>query len=85
MSRPPVKGRRRGREEKPAKRDCMFCRHDVTEVDYKFIAGLRSFVSDKGRIRARRVTGMCRKHQSQAAVAVKRARVVALLKYVGQH
>ncbi len=76
--------RRRGRDEGKTKRDCAFCRFDVEQVDYKYTAGLRAFVSEKGRIRSRRVTGLCRRHQNQASVAVKRARQIALLRYVGQ-
>lgn len=45
---------------------------------------LRKFVSDKGKIRSRRITGACRRHQSQIARAVKRARELALLHYVGE-
>jgi small subunit ribosomal protein S18 len=52
-------------------------------VDYKDIGSLRRYISDKGKIRSRRMTGACRRHQSQIARAVKRARELALLPYVG--
>jgi small subunit ribosomal protein S18 len=84
MSKSAPKPRRRGRDEKPAKRDCVFSRFHVEEVDYKDIAVLKPFVSDKGRIRAQRTTGLSRKYQAQVATAVKRAREIGLLKYVGQ-
>jgi small subunit ribosomal protein S18 len=62
----------------PRRRSCSFCREKVKEVDYKNVAALRRVLSDKGKIRSRRVTGVCRRHQNQLAVAVKRAREVAL-------
>jgi small subunit ribosomal protein S18 len=53
------------------------------EVDYKDIAHLRRFISERGKIKSRGNTGSCRKHQSQVAVSIKRAREMALLPYVG--
>jgi small subunit ribosomal protein S18 len=79
--------RRRDRKgEKGAGRfkPCPFCRDKVDVVDYKDVAALRRVISDKGKIRSARVTGACRRHQAQLAVAVKRAREVALLPYVGE-
>ena len=66
----------------PRRRNCSFCRDKVEEVDYKNISQLRRFISEKGKIRSRRITGACRRHQVQVAVAVKRAREMALLPYV---
>ncbi len=63
-------------------RPCVFCKENVTYVDYKDYNTLRRFVSDRGKIRARRVTGLCPKHQREASIAVKRAREMALLPYV---
>jgi small subunit ribosomal protein S18 len=75
--------RRPGAKEALARRrNCYFCREGVDEVDYKNIAALRRFVSEKGKIRSRRITGACRRHQAQIAVAVKRAREMALMPYV---
>jgi small subunit ribosomal protein S18 len=51
-------------------------------VDYRDVASLRRAISDKGKIRSSRVTGSCRRHQSQLANAVKRARELGLLPYV---
>jgi len=64
------------------KRACFFCKDGIEEVDYKNVAQLRRYISEKGKIRNRRVTGACRRHQRQVAVAVKRAREMALLPYV---
>ena len=63
------------------KRNCYFCREKVEEVDYKNMNQLRRYVSEKGKIRSRRITGACRRHQRQVAAAVKRAREMALLPY----
>ncbi|HEV8463079.1 MAG TPA: 30S ribosomal protein S18 [Gaiellaceae bacterium] len=55
----------------------------MDEVDYKNVNELRRYVSEKGKIRNRRISGACRRHQRQVAVAVKRARELALLTYIG--
>ena len=64
------------------RRPCYFCKEKVEEVDWKNFNQLRRHVSEKGKIRSRRITGACRRHQDQIAVAVKRAREMALLPYV---
>jgi small subunit ribosomal protein S18 len=64
------------------RKSCFFCKTHVDEVDYKNINELRRYVSERGKIRSRRITGACRRHQRQVAVAVKRAREIALLPYV---
>jgi small subunit ribosomal protein S18 len=63
------------------KKVCPFCKEKVTSVDYKDTALLRKYISDRGKIRARRVTGCCTRHQRDIAMAVKNAREVALLPY----
>ena len=63
------------------RKPCYFCKDKVEEIDYKNYNQLRRYVSEKGKIRSRRITGACRRHQRQVAVAVKRAREVALLPY----
>ena len=79
-------GRRRGgfnRGVRPAKnKPCVFCKENIAYVDYKDYNMLRRFISDRGKIRARRVTALCPQHQREAAVAIKRAREMALLPYV---
>jgi small subunit ribosomal protein S18 len=73
--------RRRGADRyRPRK----YTRITVTEIDYKDLNTLRRFISDRGKVRSRRVTGLSRRHQRQLALAVKRAREVALLPYVGE-
>ena len=64
------------------RKSCYFCKDSVDEVDYKEMSQLRRYMSEKGKIRNRRITGACRRHQRQVAVAVKRAREMALLPYV---
>ena len=63
------------------RKSCFFCKDKVEEIDYKNYNQLRRYVSEKGKIRSRRITGACRRHQRQVAVAVKRAREMALLPY----
>jgi small subunit ribosomal protein S18 len=63
------------------KKICIFCKEHATWVDYKDINLLRRFMSDRGKIRSRRVTGNCAQHQRDVAVAIKTAREVALLPY----
>jgi small subunit ribosomal protein S18 len=67
--------------KKGKKKYCQFCADKTSYVDYKDIALLRKFVSDRGKIRARRVTGNCSQHQRLVATAVKNAREMALLPY----
>ena len=66
---------------KPKKKVCAFCKDKVAYIDYKDTALLRKFISDRGKIRARRVTGNCSQHQRDVAVAVKNSREMALLPY----
>jgi small subunit ribosomal protein S18 len=66
------------------RRYCYFCKEKIEEVDFKNVTTLRRMMSDKGKIRSRRITGTCRRHQIQVAVAVKRAREMALLPYVNR-
>jgi small subunit ribosomal protein S18 len=80
--------RRRPRRDKRGgpgsgrRKPCQHCRDKIDRVDYKDVQALRRFISDKGKIKSRRNTGACRRHQSQIARAVKRARELALLPYV---
>mgnify|MGYP000761750936 CR=1 FL=1 len=70
------RGGRKGR-----RKVCSFCVDKVESIDYKDIARLRRFVSERGKIMPRRMTGTCAKHQRELAIAVKRARQVALLPF----
>ena len=66
------------------RKPCPYCREKIDRVDYKDVSMLRRFTSERGKIRSRRITGACRRHQSQLARAVKRARELALLPYVAE-
>lgn len=60
---------------------CAFCVDHVTEIDYKDLGRLRRYISERGRIDPRRKTGTCAKHQRRLTIALKRARLLALLPY----
>lgn len=64
---------------------CSFCVNHVKEINYKNISMLNSYVSDRGKIESRRRTGTCARHQRALAVAIKRARHIALLPYAPEH
>ena len=66
------------------KKFCKFCVDKIDTIDYKNILKLKRFITEKGKILPNRVTGNCAKHQRRVAVAIKRARYVALLPYVGE-
>ena len=68
-------------QKKQKRKVCIFCKDRIAYVDYKDTMMLRKFVSERGKIRARRVTGNCVQHQRDVAQAVKNAREMALLPY----
>ena len=67
---------------KPRRKVCSFCVDKVDTIDYKDVAKLRKYISERAKILPRRVTGTCAKHQRELTMAIKRARVIALLPYV---
>lgn len=75
---------RRGRRSSERFRPRKYTKIPVEEIDYKDLNLIRRFISDKGKTRSRRVTGLSRRHQRQLSIAVKRARELALLPYVGE-
>jgi small subunit ribosomal protein S18 len=82
-SRKPVRRRdKKGGAGGNRRKPCLFCKDKIEHVDYKDTTTLRRFISERGKIRSRRITGACRRHQNQIATAVKRARELALLPYV---
>ena len=83
-SRPTRRREKRGGGGSGRRKPCAFCRDKIEFVDYKDVTTLRKFISDRGKIRSRRITGACRRHQNQIATAVKRARELALLPYVAE-
>lgn len=72
------------RARRAKKKVCMFCVDKVDTIDYKDTAKLRRFISEKGKIVPRRISGNCAKHQRQLTVAIKRARTIALLPFVAE-
>jgi len=66
------------------KKVCMFCVDKVESIDYKDTAKLRRYVSERGKIVPRRISGNCAKHQRQLTIAIKRARTIALLPFVAE-
>jgi len=81
----PRKVRGGGRRYIPKRRVCSFCVAKVDIIDYKEPSQLRRYISDRGKIEPRRRTGTCAKHQRALAVAVKRARHLALLPFTPTH
>ena len=71
------------RNRKSRKKVCAFCMDKIEHIDYKDVPRLRRYLSDRAKISPRRVTGTCARHQRQLTVAVKRARHLAFLPYVG--
>jgi small subunit ribosomal protein S18 len=69
----------------PRRKVCAFCLEKTKVIDYKDVGTLRRFLTDRGKIRSRRKTGTCAKHQRRLAIAVKRARHVALLPFTAEH
>ncbi len=72
----------RPRQRRGRRKVCKFCADKAAVIDYKDIRTLEKFVTERGKIMPRRMSGMCAKHQRDIAIAIKRARVVALLPYV---
>jgi small subunit ribosomal protein S18 len=63
----------------PRRKVCTFCVEKSEYIDYKDLAKLKKYITEKGKIIPRRISGVCAKHQRELAVAIKRARVMALL------
>ena len=75
---------RRDRGRRPRRKVCSFCVDKVDHIDYKDVAKLRRFVTERGKIIPRRISGNCAKHQRQVTVAIKRARNIALLPFTAE-
>jgi small subunit ribosomal protein S18 len=78
-------GRPRRRQFTRRRKVCAFCLEKTTQIDYKDVGTLRRFLTDRGKIKSRRKTGTCSKHQRRLAIAVKRARHLALLPFTAEH
>ena len=70
---------RRDRGRRSRRKVCTFCVDKVEVIDYKDVAKLRRFITERGKILPRRISGNCAKHQRQVTLAIKRARNIALL------
>ena len=81
----PKKFKRRATRFIPRRKVCAFCVAKVEAIDYKEPSSFRGYISDRGKIQPRRATGTCAKHQRALAVAVKRARHLALLPFTPEH
>lgn len=68
----------------PRKKVCAFCVEKVNEIGYKDVSRLKKFITEKGKIIPRRMSGTCARHQRQLAQAIKRARVMALIPFIGE-
>lgn len=77
--------KQRRRRYLPRRKACPFCSENVKAIDYKDPSRLRQYISDGGKIEPRRKTGACAKHQRTLALAIKRARHLALLPYIPAH
>jgi len=71
-------------KKKARKKICSFCAEKIEYVDYKDVGRLRRYLSERGKILPRRVTGNCARHQRQLTRAIKRARILALLPFVAE-
>ena len=78
-NRPDRRGARKGR-----KKVCAFCVDRVEYIDYKDVAKLKRYVSERGKILPRRITGNCARHQRTLTVAIKRARHISLMPYTAE-
>ena len=75
---------RRDRGRKPRRKVCNFCVDHLDEIDYKDVAKLRRFTTERGKILPRRISGTCAKHQRKLTTSIKRARAIALLPFTAE-
>jgi small subunit ribosomal protein S18 len=75
---------KRDRSRRPRKKVCSFCVDKVEQIDYKDAGKLRRYITERGKILPRRISGNCAKHQRQVTVAIKRARNIALLPFTAE-
>lgn len=72
------------KKSRPRKKVCIFCKNSQIKIDYKDVELLKKFISQSGKIAPRSITGTCAKHQRELARAIKKARFMALLPFVGE-
>ncbi|MCK5242439.1 30S ribosomal protein S18 [bacterium] len=78
------KEQRGGRRRRPHRKSCRFCADKVVAIDYKAVDTVRFFITERGKIVPRRISGTCAKHQRALTTAIKRARALALLPYIAE-
>lgn len=72
------------KDKRKKRRQCNFCADKVEKIDYKDLFKLRRYITERGKILPRRITGNCANHQRQLTVSIKRARFMALLPYTSE-
>ena len=75
---------RNPRMRRPRRKVCAFCADKVETIDYKDIGRLRKFITERGKILPKRMSGACAKHQRELTTSIKRARHLALMPYTGE-
>lgn len=75
---------RRDKGRRPRRKVCAFCVDKADQIDYKDVAKLRRFTTERGKILPRRISGVCAKHQRKLTLAIKRARAIALLPFTAE-
>ena len=75
---------RRDRGRKPRRKVCVFSADHIDQIDYKDVAKLRRFTTERGKILPRRISGTCAKHQRKLTTSIKRARAIALLPFTAE-
>jgi small subunit ribosomal protein S18 len=80
----PTKTKRPPKERRTKRKPCSFCTDKVIDISYRDLNRLKKYVSERGKIVPRRISGNCAKHQRMLTTAIKRARVIAFLPYVSE-
>ena len=79
-----TKKRAQKKERRPKRKVCNFCTDKIADINYKDVARLRKYISERGKILPRRISGNCARHQRLLTVSVKRARVIAFLPFASE-
>jgi small subunit ribosomal protein S18 len=79
-----AKKRAQKKERRPKRKVCNFCVDKVSDINYKDVARLRKFISERGKILPRRISGNCARHQRLLTVSIKRARIIAFLPFTSE-
>jgi len=80
----PTKKRAQKKERRPKRKVCNFCVERLADINYKDVARLRKYISERGKILPRRISGNCAKHQRLLTVSVKQARIIAFLPFTSE-